>query len=145
MTMIPLFFYFPFYSSFSGMPTPLELSRGLLSCAFLPSPPACSVPLAFLCTCTGHCRTEKSCGSFSSAFFPEQLVAASFPGKSKKVTMTYPGRKMLLCFTLLRRWHRKCKVGTCSHGNHRRVVARCQCWCMLCIPGWVGHWCLRDG
>lgn len=132
MIMIPLFFFPTAHSapSCSGMPTPCEQSRGLLSCVFLPSP-AWSVPLAFLSTSTGQCRTEKSCGS--SAFFPEQLVATSFSENGKKVTLTCTRRKMLLRFTLQRRLHRRHQVDVCSHGNHRRVVAGCQRWgCCAC-------------
>ena len=68
MMMIPLFPTPHSAPSFSGVPTLCEQSRGLLPRVFLPSPPR-SVPLTFLSTCTGCCRTEKSCGSFFFSIF----------------------------------------------------------------------------
>lgn len=115
---ITLSSYTPYSApSFSGMPTPCEWSRGFLSCAFIPSPAWGLLSLAFLSISTGQCRTEKNCGSLSSAFFPQQLVAVSFSENCKKITMTRTGRKSVSMLHLAEEMAQKTKWIYAAMGN----------------------------
>lgn len=101
--------------------------------------------LTFPSISTGQCRTEKNCGSLSSAFFPQQLVAASFSENCKKITMTSTGMKSVSVLHLAEETAQKTQSGSTqpwepSESGGRMPVLRDA----VCVPGWVGHRCLRD-